>query len=73
MKMMKLIYPLAFALAVTLAATGCQTTNPSASRRLPGQSPMSAKSANPDPRCRHASRSIRTRMQSGGGATADSG
>ena len=28
MKMMKLIYPLAFALAVTLAATGCRNHKP---------------------------------------------
>ena len=34
MKTMKLIYPLAFALAVTLAATGCNT-NPSDVTPLP--------------------------------------
>jgi len=36
MKMMKLIYPLAFALAITLASTGCRSHKPGPITQLPG-------------------------------------
>jgi peptidoglycan-associated lipoprotein len=39
MKMMKLIYPLAFALAITLASTGCRTHKPVGVTPIPGSNP----------------------------------
>ena len=39
MKMMKLIYPLAFALAITLASTGCRSHKPVGLTQLPGSNP----------------------------------
>ena len=39
MKTMKLIYPLAFALAITLASTGCHSHKPVGLTQLPGQNP----------------------------------
>jgi peptidoglycan-associated lipoprotein len=47
MKMMKLIYPLAFALAITLASTGCRSHKPVGLTALPGSAQTGISDQNP--------------------------
>jgi peptidoglycan-associated lipoprotein len=47
MKMMKLIYPLAFALAVTLASTGCRSHKPVGLTNIPGSGQTGINDQNP--------------------------
>jgi peptidoglycan-associated lipoprotein len=65
MKTMKLIYPLAFALVLTLAATGCHTHQPQGVTPLPG-------SRNGTPNDLNGGGTL-SGTQTGGGSTADLG
>jgi peptidoglycan-associated lipoprotein len=49
MKTMKLIYPLAFALAITLATTGCHNHKPGTITQLPGENPGIVGNGNDNP------------------------